>query len=342
MNLKLFVLLFVASIFTLVAQAKPTRLRVDYIRVPEQTLINNETPSFAWIVAQKAEFQSAYQIIVSTSPKCKIANMWDSGKVEGDNNYAVLYSGSALEEEQTYYWKVRYWDANGRPSKYSEIQKFTLASREQLDQSIITRNPILKREDKVIEQRQIDEGEYHFDFGKAAFGSLRLKINAQKDSQLLIRLGEQLNQEGLIEQNPKGTIRYQELYLDVKEGVHTYNVELKADKRNTSAKAIPIPDEWGVIMPFRYVEVAGASEDSIKDINPIRIVWYGYREELGEFESSNKLLDSIWNICQYTIQATDFLGYYIDGDRERIPYEADTYINQLCHYGVDSEYAIGK
>ncbi len=36
------------------------------------------------------------------------------------------------------------------------------------------------------------------------------------------------------------------------------------------------------------------------------------------------------------------MGYYIDGDRERIPYEADAYINQLCHYAVDSEYAIGK
>lgn len=32
----------------------------------------------------------------------------------------------------------------------------------------------------------------------------------------------------------------------------------------------------------------------------------------------------------------------MDGDRERIPYEADALINQLCHYGVDREYAIAR
>jgi hypothetical protein len=31
---------------------------------------------------------------------------------------------------------------------------------------------------------------------------------------------------------------------------------------------------------------------------------------------------------------------YVDGDRERIPYEADAYINMLSHYAVDSEYSI--
>lgn len=36
------------------------------------------------------------------------------------------------------------------------------------------------------------------------------------------------------------------------------------------------------------------------------------------------------------------MGLYIDGDRERIPYEADAYINQLSHYAVDREYAMGK
>jgi len=32
----------------------------------------------------------------------------------------------------------------------------------------------------------------------------------------------------------------------------------------------------------------------------------------------------------------------VDGDRERIPYEADALINQLCHYGVDREYSMAR
>jgi hypothetical protein len=47
-------------------------------------------------------------------------------------------------------------------------------------------------------------------------------------------------------------------------------------------------------------------------------------------------------MCKYSIKATSFCGVYVDGDRERIPYEADAYINQLCHYGVDSEYEIAR
>ena len=42
------------------------------------------------------------------------------------------------------------------------------------------------------------------------------------------------------------------------------------------------------------------------------------------------------------MKATSFSGLYIDGDRERIPYEADAYINQLGHYCTDREYAMAK
>ncbi len=30
-------------------------------------------------------------------------------------------------------------------------------------------------------------------------------------------------------------------------------------------------------------------------------------------------------------------GVYVDGDRERIPYEADAYLNQLSHYYTDND-----
>ena len=36
------------------------------------------------------------------------------------------------------------------------------------------------------------------------------------------------------------------------------------------------------------------------------------------------------------------MGLYIDGDRERIPYEADALINQLSHYALDTEYIIAR
>ncbi len=47
-------------------------------------------------------------------------------------------------------------------------------------------------------------------------------------------------------------------------------------------------------------------------------------------------------MCKYSIKATTFCGIYVDGDRERKPYEADAYINQLGHYCVDNEYALAR
>jgi hypothetical protein len=54
------------------------------------------------------------------------------------------------------------------------------------------------------------------------------------------------------------------------------------------------------------------------------------------------VLDAVWDMCKHTIRATTFMGLYVDGDRERKPYEADAWINQLCHYGVDAHYLTGR
>jgi hypothetical protein len=37
-----------------------------------------------------------------------------------------------------------------------------------------------------------------------------------------------------------------------------------------------------------------------------------------------------------------FAGVYVDGDRERIPYEADAYLNQLSHYYVDHDATMAR
>ena len=49
------------------------------------------------------------------------------------------------------------------------------------------------------------------------------------------------------------------------------------------------------------------------------------------------MLNRIWELCKYSIKATTFAGVYVDGDRERIPYEADAYLNQLSHYATDND-----
>lgn len=335
-------LLIYSMVVVASANAQPTNLRVDYIRTPEQTTINSDQPIFSWQIDPAARSQSGYEIVVSSSEACRKGDVWSSGVVRSDNSCAVVYGGDALEPQQSYYWRVRSWDERNKKSSYSAVQSFTMASAAQQEQSVVTANPLLRRDDVPVAMKSVGVGEYQFDFGRAAFGTLRFELTSSCDTTLRIRVGEQLTAEGLIERKPKGSIRYQERVVEVKRGESLYDVIFGVDRRNTGAMAIPVPEEWGVIMPFRYVEVCGIGEADVANIRLMRDVMYGYRESLGSFSSSNELLDSIWEICRYTIEATDFLGYYIDGDRERIPYEADAYINQLGHYCIDSEYAIGK
>ncbi len=54
------------------------------------------------------------------------------------------------------------------------------------------------------------------------------------------------------------------------------------------------------------------------------------------------MLNQIWELSRYSIKATTFAGVYVDGDRERIPYEADAYLNQLSHYYTDSDYEMAR
>ena len=73
-----------------------------------------------------------------------------------------------------------------------------------------------------------------------------------------------------------------------------------------------------------------------------KIIFYPFNNTAADFVSSDTVLNKVWELCKYSIKATSFSGFYVDGDRERIPYEADALINQLSHYAVDAEYNIAR
>ena len=97
-------------------------------------------------------------------------------------------------------------------------------------------------------------GSFLVDFGKDAFGTLELHYKTIRTDTLIISLGEKLL-NGEIDRKPGGTIRYAEVKLPVSPSEENYTLKLPADKRNTLAKAVQLPDSFGVIMPFRYAEI---------------------------------------------------------------------------------------
>jgi alpha-L-rhamnosidase len=58
--------------------------------------------------------------------------------------------------------------------------------------------------------------------------------------------------------------------------------------------------------------------------------------------SSDDLLNAVYRLCKYSTIANTFNGDYANSERERMMYEADCYIQQMCHYAIDREFAIAR
>ncbi len=76
-------------------------------------------PLLSWQLqsAQQGTMQSAYQILVASTPQLlsqNRADIWDSGKIQSDQSINVPYAGPPLTSSQTCFWKVEVWDSTGR------------------------------------------------------------------------------------------------------------------------------------------------------------------------------------------------------------------------------------
>lgn len=329
-------------------RAAPTDLTVELIREPDAEVeIFDLKPEFGWTVPLASKFQNAYQILVASSKANINANngdVWDSGRVASTKSTDIEYAGNTLEVGKTYYWKVRIWEQANRLVDYSKVQKFTTGKSDSY--IISTENKYLVDKVKPVEFE--NRGDFYFmDFGKAAFATIDFNYIAKEPHTLTVRIGEMLDDKGNVNRTPpaKSNIRYQEIKVNVTPGKTKYQIEINPvpDKRMKGpSKAIPLQEGWPVLQPFRYAEVEGAKTAlKAEDFAQLRYTSY-WDDNASSFKSNDDILNQVWDFCKYSIKATTFAGLYVDGDRERIPYEADAYLNQLSHYTTDREYAIAR
>jgi len=201
---------------------------------------------------------------------------------------------------------------------------------------------LMQTEVMPVETRIVDDGSLLVDFGKAAFGTLLVPVQERPGrNSVVVHLGEKLTIDGRIDRTPPGTVRYCRIKQKLDSRQNSCRIIIPPDKRNTGPAAIKMPSHIGEVYPFRYAEIedaAGIDPSAVRQV----CVHYPFNENASSFESSNPVLNIVWELCKYSIKATSFCGVYVDGDRERIPYEADAYINQLGHYCVDREYALAR
>ncbi len=179
------------------------------------------------------------------------------------------------------------------------------------------------------------------DFGKVAFGNLKLTPPPEARGSVRFHFGEAFDGKR-INRNPPGSVRYATTAVTL-DGQSPRIVAPPRDKRNSSGAAVLTPPAWGVVLPFRWVEIEGWPGE----ITPAQITRQAayattWDDQAASFKSSDETLNRIWELCRYSIKATTFAGVYVDGDRERIPYEADAYLNQLSHYATDKDVQMAR
>lgn len=314
---------------------------IEFIREPSGLTIMDLNPEFSWIVPAEAGKQSGYRILVASSEEKiteNVGDVWDSGKMKSGNSVEVE-CGTKLHENTGYHWKVMIWDEKGKPSGYSETQTFKTGSAVNY---FTTHNKFITELISPVMLQKNSGNRYFADFGKDAFATPVLSLSASREDTVIIHLGEKLSGPARIDRNPGGTVRYTRGTLPVKQGTSESTLILPRDTRNSSGAAVQLPDSFPVITPFRYCEVENyPSELRPSDIRQ-KVYHYYFEDDNSLFSSSDTILNQVWDICKYSMKATSFAGLYVDGDRERIPYEADAYINQLGHYYTDREYSIAR
>jgi alpha-L-rhamnosidase len=88
--------------------------------------------AFNWELESRdrGQFQKAYRVLVASSPIQLVedrADVWDSGKQKDRGDIFIVCDSRKLEPGTQYFWKVRVWDKNDRPSDWSAIASFMTA-----------------------------------------------------------------------------------------------------------------------------------------------------------------------------------------------------------------------
>jgi len=101
----------------------PQDLRCEYLSNP--AVVDVKHPRLSWvnqdIYNKRGLFQTAYQIRVASSKELLVKpDLWDSKKVDSDENIRIKYAGEPLQSRQDCWWQVRVWDQDEMVSNWSE------------------------------------------------------------------------------------------------------------------------------------------------------------------------------------------------------------------------------
>jgi len=359
------------EIETVMPQDAPSGLLCNLLTRPETCVITESQPDFGWIVNSNLtdDRQSAYRILVASSAELlgkETGDMWDSGKVASPQSINVLYGGKPLAANSSYWWCVRTWNKDGKPSVLSKPQRFNTGGFKRSDKkwpgesrwiqladdaghltwTFEDRPPVTFHSNPAAKVELKPDGTWFLDFGKAAFSTLELTIawtpSAPAVSEHVIQVAVGEKSKGTtVDSKPGGGIIFRKVPLTIKPGKRLYTLTLpRFVPHYPHSQAMPeqLPD----VVPFRYCELMPGTEKITVEAPKQLALWIDFDDSASAFTSSNKDLNAVYDLCRYSVKVNTFNGDYAASERERMMYEADSYIHQMSHYAVDRAFRTAR
>ena len=318
---------------------------------PEQTVITAQNPEFGWDYQpySRNDCQAGYHLIVSSSLAVADAgtgDMWDSGWVLGSNSINIPYAGATLQPNTNYFWRVQTINSAGQIEALSGIQQFNTAS--QLSNPLTTAGvtyqqpsagsancyPLRYVAAAPVMVKNTAPGVWFVDFGQDAFGYATVEANgAYNGTNIQAGFGEMTNGYA-VNTSPPDTVRYGASTVTLQNGDVIYSVY----PPSFSGRTINPPASNGVVIPFRYLELTNYPGTLMAtDVVQERLMTQ-FDTNAASFNSSSPALNQVWGLCRNSMEWLSFDGIYVDGDRERLPYEADSFIHQMSSYAVENDF----
>ena len=174
-----------------------------------------------------------------------------------------------------------------------------------------------------------------FDFGCDAYSTLEIELDTSFAENIEVIVGEVAENGRIVRPRNYCTFIQNILQTGIGHQIIKFNIQdfIPAFGCNPH---VPRPEGTdGEVAPFRYVEV----NRHYGNVTVHRTAYYpDWNDEAATFKCSDPVLEKVWNFCKYSIKAESLFEKYIDGERERMPYEGDMVINQLGHFCCDTSF----
>lgn len=170
------------------------------------------------------------------------------------------------------------------------------------------------------------------DLGKEIVGGLKVNWNLPEEATVTVRRGEELNKDGSVKYKLSAAPTYEDIW-QLQKGENRF--------------------ETLTMRTFRYVEFVGLSETVMASLLSQADGITGWAMEqafdssLSSFEATDgsaaaTLLNRLYELCKYTIKATNQDVFVDSQARERAPYEGDLLVNANTSYSVSNDYSLAR